>query len=203
MTEPYTTRLKQLVDLVEEEGWNDFGFLLFRTHYNDEKLWNAFLEAKDQILSEAITNAPAESGLSRITDKMFLKQVSNEALRDITPEQVAIAYRSLEDGAAVDDAANGGMSEDRLEPGLRTNVCLMADEECMRSVVRWMNGDSGSVPFVKAVDVMLGDEEELGYSGVFRVAIQSLFTEFYVAQVECGEMVELVPAGDGVWRGVV
>jgi hypothetical protein len=197
MTDPYTIRLRQLVGLVEEEGWTDFGFLLFRTHYNDESLWNAFLEAKDQILTEAITNAPAESGLSRITDKMFLKQVSNEALRDITPEQVAIAYRSLEDDA------NGGMSEDRVEPGLRTNVCLMVDEECMRSVVGWREGDEGSVPFVKAVDVMLGDEEELGYSGVFRVAIQSLFTEFYVAQVECGEMVELVPAGDGVWRGVV
>jgi hypothetical protein len=79
----------------------------------------------------------------------------------------------------------------------------MVDEECMRSVVGWREGDEGSLPFVKAVDVMLGDEEELGYSGVFRVAIQSLFTEFYVAQVECGEMVELVPAGDGVWRGVV
>lgn len=197
MADPYTARLKQLVELVEEEGWNDFGFLLFRTHYNDETLWNAFLEAKDQILSEAITNAPAESGLSRITDKMFLKQVSNEALRDITPEQVAIAYRSLEDDA------NGGISEDRLEPGLRTNVCLMVDEECMRSVVRWREGNGGPVPFVKAVDVMLGDEEELGYSGVFRVAIQSLFTEFYIAQVECGETAELVPAGDGVWRGGV
>jgi hypothetical protein len=78
----------------------------------------------------------------------------------------------------------------------------MVDEECMRSVVGWMNGDGRSVPFVKAVDVMLGDEE-LGYSGVFRVAIASLFTEFFVAQVECGETVELVPAGDGVWRGFV
>lgn len=193
MADTYTTRLNQLVDLVEEEDWTDFGFLLFRTYYDNENLWETFLDAKDQILSETINNAPLESGLSRITEKMYLKQVSNEALRDITPEQVAIAYRSLEDGDG--DAA---VDEDRVEPGLRTNVCLMVDEECMRSVVEWKEG--GSVPFVKAVDVLLG-EEELAYSGVFRVAIASLFTEFYIGQVECGETVELAPEGDGVWRG--
>ncbi|KAJ5450521.1 uncharacterized protein N7458_006970 [Penicillium daleae] len=205
MTDTYTTRLKQLVDLVEEEGWADFGFLLFRTHYDNENLWESFLEAKDQILSETINNAPPESGLSRITDKMYLKQVSNEALRDITPEQVAIAYRSLEYGdgdgdGVVDENGNGGVPEDRIEPGLRTNVCLMVDEECMRSIVAWR--ETGSVPFVKAVDVLLGEEDIL-YSGCFRVAITSLFTEFYIEQVECGETVELVPEGDGVWRGFV
>lgn len=200
MSNQYTARLNQLVTLIEEEGWTDFGFLLFRTSYNDENLWSTFLETKDQILSSAIQNAPPESGLSRITDKMYLKQVSNEALTDITPEQVAIAYRSLEDGAIGEDGI--GMSEDRIEPGLRTSVCLMVDEECMRSVVGWVEGGSGTVPFVKAVDVLLG-EEEVGYSGVFRVAISSLFTEFYLEQLECGETVELVPEGDGVWRGFV
>jgi hypothetical protein len=129
---------------------------------------------------------------------MYLKQVSNEALRDITPEQVAIAYRSLEDGdgdgdGVVDENGNGGVPEDRIEPGLRTNVCLMVDEECMRSIVAWR--ETGSVPFVKAVDVLLG-EEDIVYSGCFRVAITSLFTEFYIEQVECGETVELVPEGD-------
>ncbi|KAJ5359446.1 uncharacterized protein N7496_011859 [Penicillium cataractarum] len=197
MANQYTHRLNQLVSLVEEEGWSDFGFLLFRTSYNDENLWSTFLEYKDQILSSAIQNAPPESGLSHITDKMYLKQVSNEALRDITPEQVAIAYRSLEDGAVDGD----GNSEDRIEPGLRTSVCLMVDEECMRSVVGWVEGGLGTVPFVKAVDVLLG-EEEVGYSGVFRVAISSLFTEFYLEQLECGETVELAPEGDGVWRGL-
>lgn len=189
MTNPCTNRLNQLVTLVEEEAWSDFGFVLFRTDYTNEQQWQAFLEAKDQILSEAITNAPPESGLSRITDRMYLKQISNEALAGITPEQVAIAYRSLEE-------AEGESSEDGIEPGLRTNVCLMVDGECMRSVVE------GEVPFVKAVDVLLGEEEveEAAYSGVFRVAICSLFTEFYLAQVECGEVGELVPEGDGVWR---
>lgn len=196
MTDPYTMRLKQLVDLVEDEGWSDFGFLLFRTHYSDEKLWEAFLEAKDQLLTETINNAPSESGLSRITDRMYLKQVSNEALRDIMPEQVAIAYRSLEEAEG-----EGESSEDKIEPGLRTNVCLMVDEECMRSVLEWREAGDRSVPFVKAVDVMLG-EEELSYSGVFRVAISSLFTEFYIVQVECGETVDLVPDGDGIWRGL-
>jgi hypothetical protein len=198
MADQYIHRLKQLVSLVEEEGWTDFGFLLFRTSYNDETLWETFLEYKDQILSSAIQKAPPESGLSSITDKMYLKQVSNEALSDITPEQVAIAYRSLEEGAIDGD----GNSEDRIEPGLRTNVCLMVDEECMRSVIGWTEGGSMSVPFVKAVDVLLG-EEEVGFSGVFKVAISSLFTEFYVEQLECGETVELIPEGDTIWRGFI
>lgn len=193
MTDPYTSRLTQLVTLVEEEAWADFGFLLFRTDYTNEQQWQAFLEVKDQILSEAIANAPRESGLSRITDRMYIKQISNEALAGITPEQVAIAYRSLEEADTEGEGA-----EDRIEPGLRTNVCLLVDGECMRSVVE------GGVPFVKAVDVMLGEDEEVegSYSGVFRVAICSLFTEFYLAQVECGEVAELVPEAERVWRGV-
>ncbi len=151
MTDPYTNRLNQLVTLVEEEAWTDFGFLLFRTDYTDEQQWQVFLDAKDQILSEAIAHAPPESGLSRITDRMYLKQISNEALADITPEQVAIAYRSLEEAEGEGEGA-----EDRIEPGLRTNVCLFVDGECMRSVV-----EGGVVPFVKAVDVMLGEDEEV------------------------------------------
>lgn len=189
--ELYTAKLKALVELVEEEKWPDFGFLLFRTYFDEEALWDNFQEQQNLIMDEAIEAAPAESALSRISDKMFLKQVSDDSMRNTPPEGVALAYRIWAERDEVDGP------EHDLEPGLHTSMCLMVDEECMRSVIDWKR-EGAPLPFVKAVDVTLG-EEMLSYSGVFKVAIASLFTGFYWAQFECDETAELVPDGDKVW----
>lgn len=194
MVERYTAKLKGLVELVEEEKWPDFGFLLFRTYFDDEELWDKFQEQKDLLMDEAIDAAPPESGLSRITANMYLKQVSDEAMKNAMPEAVALAYRICAERDEVDGP------EHDLEPGLHTSMCLMVDEECMRSVIDWKK-EGAPVPFVKAVDVTLG-EETLSYSGVFKVAIASVFTRFYMAQFECDETADLVPDGDQVWDGV-
>ncbi|KAJ5299627.1 hypothetical protein N7476_011184 [Penicillium atrosanguineum] len=191
--ELYTTKLKALVELVEEEKWPDFGFLLFRTYFDDEALWDNFQEQQNLIMDEAIEAAPTESGLSRISDKMFFKQVSDEAMKNTPPEGVALAYRIC----AEPDEIEG--PENDLEPGLHTSMCLLVDEECMRSVIDWKR-EGAPLPFVKAIDVTLG-EEMLSYSGAFKVAIASLFTRFYWAQFECDETADLVPDGDTVWDG--
>ena len=60
---------------------------------------------------------------------------------------------------------------DDLEPGLHASMCLMVDEEHMGSVIDWKR-EGAPLPFVKAVDVTLG-EQSLSYSGVLKVACSS------------------------------
>jgi hypothetical protein len=183
--------LQTLVSLVEEEDWPDFGFLVFRTYYSDEPLWEKFLAQYDAVLEEGIDAAPAESGIERIRDRIFLKVVSDEAMAGEPPARVAYAYRLCAE--EMDDDAE----EDRLEPGLHTRMCLMVDEECMRSVVDAKPGSPA--PFMKAVDVTLG-EQQLSYSGAFKVAIASLITKFYPALLDCQDTSDLMPpTEDAIW----
>src|SRR5215471_16632929 len=50
-----------LVRLVEQAGWDNFGFLVFRTDYRDEGLWERFHEEWEPILQEGLDAAsPAD-----------------------------------------------------------------------------------------------------------------------------------------------
>lgn len=183
--------LKTLVSLVEDEGWEDFGFVLIRTYYSDESLWEHFLDKYCDVVDEGLDAAPPASGIERIRDRVLLRIVSDEALANASPAQVALAYRLCAE--EVEDYEE----DERLQPGLHTRMCLMVDEECMRSVVdRNRDVNSPTVPFLKAVDIALG-EEELTYTGVFKVALASLITKFYPALLGCRETADLVQ--DGIW----
>ncbi|KAJ5198038.1 uncharacterized protein N7498_007155 [Penicillium cinerascens] len=39
---PLPANLKELIEPVEEGKWPDFGFILFRTYFDDEELWDKF-----------------------------------------------------------------------------------------------------------------------------------------------------------------
>jgi hypothetical protein len=79
-----------------------------------------------------------------------------------------------------------------VEPGLTTNMCLMADEECMRSVL-----DKSATPFVKAVDVTSDSDLTI------KVAITSLVPAFYAALlVYSPHDVASKVSDDGIWRNI-
>jgi hypothetical protein len=198
LEDPTLENLQTLVEIIESEKWTDFGFLLFRTDYTNETLWSQFLEKFNKILDDGIENAPAESGFARVADCVFMKIVDDDSLADEAAERVAFAYQLCAEDMEDDEP------EDRLAPGMHTRMCLMVDEECMRSVVGSGsgNGEGDEIAFVKAVDVMLGVDGGLSYSGVFKVAVRSLITKFYPALLACQETGDLVPADGGVWDGV-
>lgn len=53
MTIPNSTALENLqtlTSLVEEEDWAGFGFLVFRTDYDDEGLWEKFIAQYEAVL---------------------------------------------------------------------------------------------------------------------------------------------------------
>ncbi|THX10990.1 hypothetical protein D6D13_04960 [Aureobasidium pullulans] len=182
-----------LVKLVEENGWDDFGFLVFRTYFGDEALWEEFRESWDPILQHEFDMAPASDGLERIRDKLLMKTVDDDMTDGVSAEGVASAYRLfVEDEDEVEE-------DEKLEPGLRTRMCLFVDQECMRSVTE---PKASTPPFVKAVDVMLGTSTQQRLGATFKVAIKDLVTHFYPALFLSSmvDVAKLRPQGDGdVW----
>ncbi|KAG9758781.1 hypothetical protein KCU73_g3723, partial [Aureobasidium melanogenum] len=161
-----------LVKLIEENDWNHFGFVVFRTYFGDEALWEGFREAWDPILQYGFDMALASEGLERIRDKLLMKTVDDELTDGASAEGVASAYRLFtEDEDDVEE-------DEKLEPGLRTRMCLFVDQECMRSL---MEPKAGTPPFVKAVDVELGSTTQQRPGATFKVAIKDLVTHFYPA----------------------
>lgn len=161
-----------LVNMVEENNWDDFGFLIFRTYFGDDQLWEGFRELWDALLQHGFDVAPASQGLDRIRDRLLMKIVDDEMTDGAKAEDVASAYRLFtEDEDGLDE-------DEKLEPGLKTKMCLFVDEQCMRSVT---TPSTGTPPFVKAVDVELGSTTNQRPGAVFKVAIKDVATHFYPA----------------------
>ncbi|KAI9368523.1 hypothetical protein BJX61DRAFT_546448 [Aspergillus egyptiacus] len=165
-----------LAQILEREKWNKFGFVIFRTSYRDEKLWQQFLEEYESLLRAELNSANPE-----LLSKVHMEMVSDDCMDNKIPAHIALAYRLFDD----------------IEPGLRTKMCLIVDQECMESVtVKHPN----AVPFVKAVDVVLGTDVQSEYPRVIKVAISSLLARFYPALVNCDTVWEIASDGDTIWE---
>jgi hypothetical protein len=182
-----------LVKLVEENGWEDFGFLVFRTYFGNDALWQQFRNFWHPILQRRFDAADDSEGFERIRDKLLMKTVDDDITNGASAEGVAAAYRLFtEDEDELDE-------DEKLEAGLRTRMCLFVDEECMRSVVE---PDPDMPPFVKAVDVELGATTQQRPGSTFKVAIKDLVTHFYPALLlsDITDIAKLRPLEDDkVW----
>jgi hypothetical protein len=182
-----------LVKLVEENGWEDFGFLVFRTYFGNDELWKQFREQWDPILQYGFDAADESESLDRIRDKLLMKTVDDDMTDGVSAESVAAAYRLFtEDEDELEE-------DEKLEAGLRTRMCVFVDEECMRSVVE---PSPDIPPFVKAVDVGLGTTTQQRAGATFKVAVKDLVTHFYPALLlsDITDIAELRPVKeDEVW----
>jgi hypothetical protein len=182
-----------LVKLLEENGWEDFGFLVFRTYFGNDELWKQFRGQWDPILQHGFDAADESERLDRIRDKLLMKTVDDDMTDGVSAEGVAAAYRLFTED---EDELN---KDEKLEPGLRTRMCLFVDEACMRSVVE---PGTDIPPFVKAVDVELGTTTQQRPGATFRVAVKDLVTHFYPALLlsDITDIAELRPVKeDEVW----
>ncbi|KAI6888737.1 hypothetical protein KC360_g4592 [Hortaea werneckii] len=204
--DPTAENLTNLINHVEDTKLDLIGFVLFRTHYADEQSWEAFEKGFYELLDAGIATACGESAaFKRIEEKVFMRIVSDEALEDQRPEGVARAYRTCMEEEEEDELEDGEDDEDdgwgdRIEPGLTTSMCLFVDEECIRSVVE---KQTGSTPFVKAVDATLGTGQRHEYTGTIKVAITSLMPAFYAALLGYN-IADVASKGsdDGIWRNI-
>ncbi|XWX00630.1 hypothetical protein V2A60_008651 [Cordyceps javanica] len=212
-----------LVRRVETAQWAEIGFLVFRTYYADEGLWEHFQQRFGEVVDRGIVAAPPGAGLARISSRVKLPLVSDYALVDLGPGGIAHIYRDSVSNLAGDgDDEEEEDSEDddddeeeddgghlaSLDPGLRMPMCLMVDEECLRSMRADDPDDpdaaAAAAPFVKAVDAKLATNKDLHYAGWFRVSVQALVPRFYAA-VQFYEPVEISAAVDestGIWTGM-
>lgn len=93
--------------------------------------------------------------------------------------------------------------DDIVEPGLDTKMCLMADVECITSVLEsGLGGANYTPPFIKAVDVSLPPGGYDDYSGTFKVAIGSLIPDFWFALREARSAAELSLFEASIWDGL-
>ncbi|KAF2154795.1 hypothetical protein K461DRAFT_102381 [Myriangium duriaei CBS 260.36] len=178
-----------LAQLLERKGWSDFGFMLFRMDYNDDDRWDRFSEEYEKLLDSGIDNSEAGSDKEKINDKLFMKIVDDDIVNGTGVIGVASAFQMFK-------------QEGEVEPGLDTKMCLMADAECVASV---LEPQKGTPPFLKAVDVNLADASYVlalddNYEGSFRVAINAIVMEFYPALELFGHPSELAPFADPVWQ---
>ncbi|KAF2193081.1 hypothetical protein K469DRAFT_693137 [Zopfia rhizophila CBS 207.26] len=95
-----------------------------------------------------------------------------------------------------DEVLGPDEGENDVLSGMRMKMCLMTDEECVKSVLEY---DRGRAPFVKAVDLRLKDDNELGYLIYFKVAISALVTEFYLALAEFDDPKVLYRSDNEIW----
>ncbi|TQV91717.1 WW/Rsp5/WWP [Cordyceps javanica] len=221
---------QRLVRRVEAAQWAEIGFLVFRTYYADEGLWEHFQQRFGEVVDRGIVAAaaPPGGGLARISSRVKLPLVSDYALVDLGPGGIAHIYRDSvsnlagdgddeeEEDSEDDDEEEGEKEEEEeddgghlasLDPGLRMPMCLMVDEECLRSMRADDPDDpdaATAAPFVKAVDAKLATNKDLHYAGWFRVSVQALVPRFYAA-VQFYEPVEISAAVDestGIWTGM-
>ncbi|KAL5342187.1 hypothetical protein BJX70DRAFT_337930 [Aspergillus crustosus] len=178
--QPPLTGPNALLDIIRRERWDNFGFVLFRTFYRDESLWLRFVKEYEPLLRSEITFARSGDDAQAILDKLKMDIVSDDCMDDKIPEHISMAYRMFSD----------------VEPGLQTKMCLVVDQECMESVAA---KSSSTVPFVKAVDVVLGADAESAFPRVIKVAVSSLLARFYPALANCDTVWEIASDGDDVW----
>ncbi|KAL8744814.1 MAG: hypothetical protein Q9190_002986 [Brigantiaea leucoxantha] len=72
----------QLVEVVERQGYQaDWGFLLFRTDYNDESRWKEFEQVFNELIDKSIEDDEVESmKIARIEEGLMIKMVVDEGL---------------------------------------------------------------------------------------------------------------------------
>jgi hypothetical protein len=192
--DPATQNLTILLDYVEQSDLEIFGFVVFRTCYScDDKSWEVFQEGFYELIDEGIAAASPE--FDRIEDRVFMRIVSDDSLKNQSPEGVALAYlMCMEEEEAKDSDDEEGWG-DEIEPGLTTSMCIMVDEECIRSVL-----DKSATPFVKAVEIAAGTSQT---TKVIKVAIASLVPAFYAALlVYSSADVASKVSDDGIWRSI-
>ena len=192
---------------MDESGLDRFGFVAFRAHFGDEGLWKRFQKRYHGLVDEGINSAPAAcaEALKRIDDNIIVQFTDDSLFADQGPEGISSAFQICCLEEEVDDEEDGECEDGEeyfqgMTPGVASNMCLMIDEECMKSV---SDEVAQSRPFIKAVDARLCDGVDLKYSGWIKVAIDSLIPKFYsaVATYDLADVAAAV-VDDGIWTGM-
>ncbi|KAG9959888.1 hypothetical protein KCU61_g6988, partial [Aureobasidium melanogenum] len=159
-----------VVQVVQEAGYGDFGFVLVRLEYTDEDAWTrwntTFHQYLDQSLEESL-------GGESIADKSLILTVEVEDLDGTGWHGALSYYKDL-------------CADDMIPPGLDTRMILVTDAQAVGSLLQPMPDVE---PLIWAVDVdydwkienqpSLGSSPVRRYPGYIRVALSVLLSKFW------------------------
>ncbi|KAJ5547460.1 hypothetical protein N7494_005045 [Penicillium frequentans] len=172
-----------VVEIVERGGFDDFGFILFRTDYSDEERWEQWQKEFMRIIDVSLEST---SGGKEIEDKCLTPIYEDEDMAGATHEQILQAYYGYHE------------ENEGIPAGLNTSMCLVVDLVAMDSITTDM-------PWVYALDVSFDHASPLAdgeYPGYFRVAIKSVITELY-PMLTAMMPPELWPPDNRIWESAV
>lgn len=163
-----------VVQVFEESGLNEFGFVLVRMDYGDDDEWRRWCEATDGPFDESIART---QGGKRIEDKMVTPLIENEGLEGKCFFEILNLYDELR-------------NEGKVEKGADCCIALAVDKPAMDSL---LSPTPGQKPWVWAVDSGVEFEPDQPmpssdyeaptsgeiYPGFFRVALSAVMTDLW------------------------
>jgi hypothetical protein len=175
------------VQIVEDAGFMDFGFLCFRTVYGDEERWERWEKKFDEELEGGLVGY---AGRERVAERTMVMFANDSATAGkILSELVAAFHEIRENGT--------------IPPGLDVGMCLILDEEAMSSLLEPVEGQDA---WVWAIDVHYDfdgtNTEEGGYPGRFKVANSALLGELWPMLISLGPE-SLWSFADPIWKGII
>ncbi|KAJ5531515.1 hypothetical protein N7527_004908 [Penicillium freii] len=171
-----------VVEVAERGGFDDFGFIVFRTDYSDEQRREQWRKEFQRIIDASIKRA---SGGKKIEDKCFIPTYEDEDMAGATHEQILQEYY-------------GYRETEGVLPGLDTGVYLVVDSAVIDSITT-------DKPWVYVLELSFDHENQLAdgeYPGYFRVAVESVITELYLMLTAMTPS-ELWPSDNIIWESAV
>ncbi|CAI7568078.1 unnamed protein product [Penicillium glandicola] len=170
-----------VVEVVERGGFDDFGFIVFRTDYSDEGRWEQWQKEFHRIIDASMASA---SGGKKIEDKCLLLNYEDEDIAGATYGQILQEYSEYQETESIPE-------------GLDTGMCLVVDSAAMDSI-------TSDKPWVYALDLSFDHASKSpladgAYPGYFRVAVDSVITELYPLLTAMTPP-ELWPSDNTIWE---
>ncbi|KAI5812674.1 hypothetical protein BZA77DRAFT_375181 [Pyronema omphalodes] len=181
------------VQVIKSSNLNGpWGFLAFRTFYSNPSLWSQFQQHFTALLSSQLTPSNGTGILSVVHDFQII-WIEDPSLDGASMEDIRLYVSDMRE-------------EGSIPQGMEWSMVLVADELAAVSVVEVSKEKNGmkAIPWVGGLDVDFGEEEEEeGYEGFFKVAVQTLLTELFpvvaTQRMAPSEMVAGVDSELGVW----
>lgn len=164
----YKRNISPLAAIFSLQGYENYGFIIYRTSYSNDTAWAAFMDTLNDILEAQIDSALAGEGVDEIKDKFLMPVEDDVTLDNGDAEACRTRFKELRAG-------------DYVPYGLDTGVLLMADEGSIKSMA---DLDLETPAHVWAVDVDFNPSTNIypeGYDGTFKVQTHSLIHHLYVA----------------------
>ncbi len=151
---------KAWVKMLEEKGWEEWGFVCFRTSYGDDQAWSRFKDRMAVITAEALARVTAAEA---IRGNWRVIYVEDEALEGMPVEGLREKFERLVEG--------GGIPE-----GIRRDYFLSADDKVVKS---FQEEKSEPVMPVWEARFDAAEPHKYGYPGAVAVLGSLLFATVY------------------------